>query len=121
MRAMPKLWRVLVTDLALDASTSWSLWAALNRARWSVAVAWREAFVAFAGRPQWTSAEEVEAFFRERVTLPQLMTVVETLRHEGVLLARDGHRLEEHLLQRGNAEGEWKHVHGQPRPERSTR
>ena len=50
MRATPELWRVLVKDLALDASLSWSLWTALHRARWSLAGAWREAFLAFARR-----------------------------------------------------------------------
>lgn len=110
MRVMPTLWRVLVKDLDLEASVSWSLWAALNRAQWHVAVAWRERFLAFARRDTWTSAEDVEAFFREVVTLPQLMAVVEGLRQERVLLGQDARRLEEHLLQRADAQGEWKHV-----------
>jgi hypothetical protein len=45
MIAVPKLWRVLVNDLGLDANLSWSWWLALHRARWSLAVEWREAFL----------------------------------------------------------------------------
>ena len=104
MRAMPRLWRVLVKDLALDQGLSWSLWSALHRARWSVTVEWREAFLAFARRDAWTSAEDVERFFREMVTLPQLVTLLEALRQEGALLARDARGLEEHLLHRADAQ-----------------
>jgi hypothetical protein len=113
MRTMPRLWRTLALDLALDHGLSWRLWTALGRARWSVSVEWREAVLAFARRDAWTSAEDVEVFFRQRVTLPQLMAVVEALRQEGAMGTRDARRLEEHLLERANAQGEWKHLPGQ--------
>jgi hypothetical protein len=108
----PPLWRSLTTEWCpLPRSLAWVWWLAISRAQWSQAVEWREAFLVFARRPGFTSAEMVAYFFTHHCAPHDLVTLLEALVQEQVLLARDGRRIEEVLLAQCDAEGQWNHQH----------
>jgi hypothetical protein len=122
MRAMPKLWQFLTEDwLTLDPGLARSWWFAVAHARWSQTAQWREQFVAFANQDGIVTRDVVIDFFEETASLVQLVQLLEALMRERVLLARDGKRIEEHLLQRANAQGAWKHVSGRTPPATKSR
>jgi hypothetical protein len=95
--------------IPLPAPLAAAWWYALAHARWSLACGWREAFLSFAQRDAWTSAEDVEAFFGAMATPQVLLGLTYALRQEGVLLGRDAHQLDEALLHQMTNEGEWMH------------
>jgi hypothetical protein len=124
MRAMklappvPTLWRYLTEHwLSLEPGLARSWWFALAHAHWSVVVAWREQFLAFARQDGLVTADVVTDFFEQVATLAQLTHVLEVLMQEQVLLARDGKRLEEALLALADATGQWKHLHERGAPD----
>src|SRR5262245_14279798 len=110
MQPQPRLWRCLTTEwVHLTHDQRRSLWFALSTARWSLAVAWRTAFLTLARRDGWLAAEEVEQFFTQVASPPVLLGLIAVLMQEGCLLAREGRQLEEVLLHQMTAAGAWRH------------
>jgi hypothetical protein len=62
-----------------------------------------------AGEP---SRAVVTVFFARHCAPNDLVTLIETLVQEQVLLRRDGRRIEEVLLGHCDAQGQWKHQRG---------
>ena len=65
-------------DLVSDPPTlarTW--WRAIDRATWSTAVQWREAFVRFAAQDGLVTRDYVDGFLGEVATLPRLVELVE--------------------------------------------
>jgi len=113
----PRLWTCLTRDWCpLPRSLAWVWWRAISRAQWSASAEWREAFLVFARRSDRTSAEMVHYFFTRHYAPHDLVTLLEALVQERVLLARDGHSIEEVLLQQCDAQGQWKHERGRRQP-----
>jgi hypothetical protein len=95
---------------------SWVLWRALGRTQDPLAVAWRQAFCDFEAPNRLLGRDLVEAFLRQVATPQQLMALVEQLEHEGTLLRRDAHQLEERILGHVAKDGTWKHQQGRKQP-----
>ena len=109
MRPMPRLWRYLTQDwLTLEPDLARAWWYAVATARWSVATAWREQFLAFARQDGLVTADVVDDFLAQVATLAQLVQVLEALAHERRLLARDKRQIEEALFAQADAHGHWK-------------
>jgi hypothetical protein len=109
----PRQWRQLTSrGVPLAPALRWLWWRAITKARWSESVQWRQAFLAFTGRPGRTSFREAEVFASEHCTPRDLIALVENLVKEGVMLPRDGRMIEEALLQQCDARGQWKHQRG---------
>ena len=119
MLGPPWLWRVLVTGWCpLPASLAWTWWRAIVRAQWSASVAWRQAFLTFARRQdtEFIERDLVCTFFMRHCTPADLITLLEALRQERVLLAHDALRIEEHLLAQADKDGQWEHRRGRRQP-----
>jgi hypothetical protein len=114
MLGPPRLWACLTREWCpLPSSLAWTLWRAIVRARWSGAVEWRTVFLDFARRCTGVpSRAVVTVFFAQHCAPHDLMTLIEALVQEQVLLRRDGRRIEEILLGQCDAQGAWKHQRG---------
>jgi hypothetical protein len=115
----PRLWTVMVTGWCpLPAALAWTWWRAIERATWSASVAWREAFLTFARRREMEFVERdlVCTFFMRHCTPADLIALLEALIQERVLVARDGHRIEDALLALADKDGQWKHSSGRRQP-----
>jgi hypothetical protein len=113
MLGPPKQWRQLTRyGVPLTQGLSWTWWRAITKARWTASVQWRQAFLAFTGRPERTSFREAEVFASRHCTPRDLIALVENLVQEGVMLPRDGRRIEEALLEQCDAQGQWKPSQG---------
>jgi hypothetical protein len=108
----------LTTDWCpLPRSLAWTWWRALVRAQWSTSVEWREAFLVFARRCDGVPSRAVLAhFFAHHCAPHDLVTLLESLVQEQVLLRRDGRMIEEILLRQCDHEGQWKHQQGRKQP-----
>ena len=82
-------------------------WAALYRARWSTAAAWRMALVAFEGKPRLRSPERVLHFLAVNVQPETVLSVIEALMHERLLSSVEGHAIEESILAHVGRDGDW--------------
>lgn len=118
MLGPPRLWGWLTrTWCPLPASMAWTWWRAIARARWSASVEWRTVFLAFDRRCTGRPNEHVVALFFHQHCAPQdLVTLIEALVQEQVLLRRDGRRIEEIVLGLCDAQGQWKQPHGRRQP-----
>lgn len=96
------LWRVVAWQLPQELSQPW--WSALWKARWTTAVAFREAF------GQVDTRDTVAALlFRQALVVPEvLITLVEALLAERCLLRHEARAIEEAILARVDAAGNWK-------------
>jgi hypothetical protein len=111
MLGPPQLWTVLTTQWCpVPPPLAWCWWRAILRARWSLAVQWREAFLAKARTDAALTRGEAAAFLGELASLPALVTLVEQLLREQVLLKPDGHKIINMLLDQADATGQWKHL-----------
>jgi hypothetical protein len=90
----------------------WVWWRALLKAQYPPADAWRARIHAFEAPDRALSPDVVEDFLQEIASPQQLIEIVEALMHERVLLQRDGHRVQEHVLAPVSKEGTWKHQRG---------
>jgi hypothetical protein len=83
-------------------------WAALSRARWTVAASWRLALCHFEGQaPALRSPERVLHFLAVNVRPQTVLGVLEALIQERLLSRAEGSAIEECLLTRVGATGDW--------------
>jgi hypothetical protein len=93
------------------------LWRAVCKAQWSWAVEWREAFLVFARRCEGEPSRRMVAYFFTQHCAPaDLVTLLEHLAKERVLVPRDARRIEELLLTQVHKDGLWKHQQGRRQP-----
>jgi hypothetical protein len=86
----PKQWRQLTSrGVPLTPALAWVWWRAITKARSSVSVEWREAFLAFTWREGRTSWREADAFASVHCTPRELIKLVENLIQEAVVPADD--------------------------------
>jgi hypothetical protein len=105
----PQLWTWMTTRWCpLPASQAWILWRALTRAEWPKAVQWRTAFLAYDAPDRLLSRAIVEAFLAEVAQPKHLISLLEALAQEKMLLSHDARRIEGLLLEQVNKDGQWK-------------
>jgi hypothetical protein len=104
----PPLWLTLAQYWRLSERQTRQTWAALYRARWQVASAWRMVLVHFEGQhPSLRSPERVWNFLSVNVQPETCINVIEALISERLLSRREGSQIEEHILSHVSADGDW--------------
>ena len=93
--APPPLWVTLCQAWGLSPRQQWGVWQALYRARWTVAVSFRQTLVHF------------EGFLLTSVTPRTVMDVLEALAAEGQLTRREARTVEEQVLKYVGPTGGW--------------
>jgi hypothetical protein len=104
----PPLWLTLAQFWDLNTQQSRQTWAALYRARWSTAAAWRMTLAHFEGQhPALRSPERVFRFLAVNVQPETVLGVIEALIREGLLSRQEGGQVEEKILGCVGREGDW--------------
>jgi hypothetical protein len=104
----PPLWHALARAWQFAPALSYRVWGALLLARWSQAVAFRQALTdcEVQARPQRLVA--YEQFMRTQVTPAQVVTVMYALVQEGRLAWAEARAVVDQVLAQVDREGQWK-------------
>jgi hypothetical protein len=106
---MPPFWSFLCKrwlGLSNDLASSW--WQALGRSRWTEARAFHHAVLRYDRHPAPAQRPYEDKLTMSQLVGPQyLVGLVEDLVHERVLLRREAVRIEDAILGRLDAQGEW--------------
>jgi hypothetical protein len=102
----PRLFKVFRTYVELTEGEAWRLWHALCGATWSTSGAWREMLIGF-GNDAAHSPESVDHFFRTTMTPVVIIAAIEDLRKEERLSCHAAGLVEEKVLARVKANGDW--------------
>ena len=109
----PPLWLSLAQFWGLSTRQSRLAWAALYRARWSAASAWRVTLVHFEGQaPALRSHERVWHFLAVNVQPETVLDVIEALISERLLSRQEGTAIEECILAHVGTGGDWAPTQG---------
>ena len=106
---VPKFWIFLTRRwLQLPDHLSWSWWRALGKSPWSQCADLRTCVLNYDGHPFVQQRPEAERQHLQMLLEPgQLLQVIDSLVRQKLLLKRDGAQIEEAILKRLDATGEW--------------
>jgi hypothetical protein len=106
---MPKFWTFICrTWLGLSSDLAWAWWHALSKSRWTEARAFHQAVLRYDQHPAPAQRPTEEKTCMSALVGPgYLVQLVEDLVRERVLLRRDAAKIEDSILVKLDAEGEW--------------